>query len=89
MDVCTEGTRRKKKVGRGFVMEKKIVCVSQKAPVAICCVKCMRIVAYRISTGSGSIQIKCPKCGEEMIVDLSCRKRQGQRLYRKSTVSKE
>jgi phage FluMu protein Com len=38
---------------------------------AVRCDQCMRIIAYRVVPGTGRIQIKCSKCGREMIVDLS------------------
>ena len=44
------------------------------AQAAVRCDQCMRIIAYRIVSGTGRIQIKCPKCGKEIIVDLSARK---------------
>lgn len=48
--------------------------------VAVRCNQCMRIVGYKIAAGTGRIQIKCPKCGKEMIVDLSMRRAKG-RLF--------
>lgn len=41
---------------------------------AVRCDQCMRIIAYRVVPGTGRIQIKCPKCGKEIIVDLSAGK---------------
>lgn len=52
------------------------------AQIAVRCNKCMRIIAYKISAGTGRIQIKCPKCGKEMIVDLSLRRSRGGLFYR-------
>lgn len=50
--------------------------------VAVRCNQCMRIVAYKIAAGTGRIQIKCPKCGKEMIVDLSLRRGKSKLFYR-------
>ena len=52
------------------------------ARVAVRCNQCMRIIGYKIAAGTGRIQIKCPKCGKEMIVDLSFRRAKGQLFYR-------
>ncbi len=52
------------------------------ASVAVRCNQCMRIIAYKIAAGTGRIQIKCPKCGKEMIIDLSLRKTKGRLFYR-------
>ncbi len=52
------------------------------AQVAVRCNQCMRIVAYKIAAGTGRIQIKCPKCGKEMIVDLSLRREKSKLFYR-------
>lgn len=53
--------------------------------VAVRCNQCMRIIAYKIAAGTGRIQIKCPKCGKEMIVDLSLRRTKGRLFYRMTT----
>ena len=50
--------------------------------VAVRCNQCQRIVAYKISACSGHIQIKCPKCGKEMLVDLSLRRANKRLFYR-------
>ena len=50
--------------------------------VAVRCNQCMRVVGYKISAGTGRIQIKCPKCGKEMIIDLSLRREKGRLFYR-------
>lgn len=57
----------------------------QSTSVAVRCNQCMRIIAYKIAAGTGRIQIKCPKCGKEMIVDLSLRKSKGRLFYRMAT----
>ena len=49
---------------------------------AVRCNQCRRIVAYKISACSGHIQIKCPKCGKEMLIDLSLRRAKGRLFYR-------
>lgn len=50
--------------------------------VAVRCTNCKRIVGYKIAAGTGRIQIKCPKCGTEMIIDLSMRRAKGRLFYR-------
>ncbi len=50
--------------------------------IAVRCKQCMRIIAYKITAGTGRIQIKCPKCGKEMVVDLSMRRTKGRIFYR-------
>lgn len=52
--------------------------------IAVRCNQCQRIVAYKISACSGKIQIKCPKCGTEMVVDLSLRKAKDRLFYRRA-----
>ena len=47
---------------------------TESAKVAVRCNACKRIVAYKLSKGGGRLQIKCPKCGCEMLVDLSLRR---------------
>lgn len=54
----------------------------QMPQIAVRCNQCMRIIAYKISAGTGRIQIKCPKCGKEMIVDLSLRRAKSRLFYR-------
>ena len=50
--------------------------------VAVRCSQCMRIVGYKVAAGTGCIQIKCPKCGKEMIIDLSLRRTKNSLFYR-------
>ena len=50
--------------------------------VAVRCNDCKRIVAYKLSKGGGRLQIKCPKCGCEMLVDLSLRRAKYPIFYR-------
>lgn len=54
----------------------------QVAQVVVRCNRCMRIIGYKIAAGTGRIQIKCPKCGKEMVVDLSMRRAKGRIFYR-------
>jgi predicted RNA-binding Zn-ribbon protein involved in translation (DUF1610 family) len=53
--------------------------------IAVRCNQCKRVVGYKIAAGTGRIQIKCPKCGSEMIVDLSMRRNNSRLFYRKAT----
>ena len=53
--------------------------------IAVRCNQCRRIIGYKIAAGTGRIQIKCPKCGKEMIIDLSLRRAKGQLFYRMAT----
>lgn len=52
--------------------------------VAVRCTQCKRVVGYKIATGTGRIQIKCPKCGKEMVIDLSLRRARRMSFYRVS-----
>lgn len=54
----------------------------QVTQIAVRCDRCQRIVAYKVSTCSGYIQIKCPKCGKEMVIDLSLRRKKRELFYR-------
>ena len=63
-------------------MPRDIVNDQPATQVAVRCNQCMRIIGYKIAAGTGRIQIKCPKCGKEMIVDLSLRRTKGQLFYR-------
>jgi predicted RNA-binding Zn-ribbon protein involved in translation (DUF1610 family) len=66
-------------------MEKQ--CDGNFAPmqVAVRCNQCKRIVGYKIAAGTGRLQIKCPKCGTEMIIDLSLRRSRTPLFYRISS----
>lgn len=55
---------------------------TESAKVAVRCNDCKRIVAYKLSKGGGRLQIKCPKCGCEMLVDLSLRRAKYPVFYR-------
>ena len=50
--------------------------------VAVRCNDCKPIVAYKLSKGGRRLQIKCPKCGCEMLVDLSLRRAKYHIFYR-------
>ena len=50
--------------------------------IAVRCSQCKRIVGYKIMAGTGRIQIKCPKCGTEMVIDLSMRRSSKRLFYR-------
>lgn len=56
----------------------------EPAKVAVRCNDCKRIVAYKLSRGGGRLQIKCPKCGCEMEIDLSLRRAKYPIFYRKA-----
>lgn len=64
-------------------MRKEEVSGSPAMQVAVRCNQCMRIIGYKITAGTGRIQIKCPKCGKEMIIDLSLRKSKSRLFYRR------
>ena len=63
-------------------MDKKCNKNNVQPQVAVRCTQCKRIVGYKIATGTGRIQIKCPKCGTEMIIDLSMRRCSKRLFYR-------
>lgn len=65
-------------------MNKEKVINRPATQVAVRCNQCMRIIGYKITAGTGCIQIKCPKCGKEMIVDLSLRKANSKLFYRQT-----
>ena len=41
---------------------------------AVRCQKCNKILAFKIGTASGFLQLKCPMCKTEIKVDLSLRR---------------
>lgn len=53
--------------------------------VAVRCNNCCRVVAYKLSTTSGLLQLKCPKCGKEIQIDLSLRRAKVPIFYRKAS----
>lgn len=42
--------------------------------VAVRCNDCKHVIGYKLAKGGGRVQLKCPKCGCEVIVDLSLRR---------------
>lgn len=54
--------------------------------VAVRCNTCQRIVAYKLATGGGRLQMKCPKCGHVVKIDLSYRRASRPLYYRTTTV---
>ena len=41
---------------------------------AVRCQKCSKILAFKLGTASGYLQLKCPTCKAEIKVDLSLRR---------------
>lgn len=64
-------------------MDKKSESNVTLTQVAVRCTNCKRIVGYKITAGTGRIQIKCPKCGKEMVIDLSLRRATNRLFYRR------
>lgn len=65
-------------------MDKKCDPNDYQPQVAVRCTQCKRVVGYKIAAGTGRIQIKCPKCGKEMVIDLSLRRARRMSFYRVS-----
>lgn len=42
--------------------------------IAVRCEKCKKILAFKLGTASGFLQLKCPVCKTEIKVDLSLRR---------------
>lgn len=42
--------------------------------VAVRCQNCKKILAFKLGTASGFLQLKCPVCKTEIKVDLSLRR---------------
>lgn len=57
--------------------------------VAIRCTDCRRIIAYKLCGGSGRIQVKCPKCGNVINIDLSLRRARSPIFYREAAIPLE
>ena len=49
---------------------------------AVRCQKCNKILAFKLGTASGYLQLKCPICKTEIKVDLSLRRG---RIYNRTT----
>jgi phage FluMu protein Com len=52
--------------------------------VAVRCDKCKKILAFKLGTASGFLQLKCPVCKAEIRVDLSLRRVKGMIHCRKA-----
>lgn len=63
-----------------------VVPTTESTKVAVRCDDCKRIVAYKLCKGSGRLQLKCPKCGCEIHIDLSLRRAKYPIYYRTATV---
>jgi len=63
-----------------------VVPTTESMKVAVRCDDCKRIVAYKLCKGSGRLQLKCPKCGCEIHIDLSLRRAKYPIYYRTATV---
>ena len=63
-----------------------VVPTPEPMKVAVRCDDCKRIVAYKIAKGSGRVQLKCPKCGCEIHIDLSLRRAKYPIYFRTATV---
>lgn len=55
-----------------------------EARIAVRCEQCRRILAFKLGTTSGYLQLKCPYCKREFRVNLSLRK--GRIYNRKSDI---
>ena len=42
--------------------------------IAVRCTNCKKILAFKIGTASGFLQLKCPACKTQINVDLSLRR---------------
>lgn len=62
------------------------ISTNESMKVAVRCDDCKRIVAYKLCKGSGRLQLKCPKCGCEIQIDLSLRRAKYPIYYRTATV---
>ena len=63
-----------------------VVPTTESTKIAVRCDDCKRIVAYKLCKGSGRLQLKCPKCGCEIHIDLSLRRAKSPIYYRAATV---
>lgn len=48
--------------------------IEEPEMIAVRCKECRRIVAFKLAAGNGILQVKCPKCGNTVRIDLSLRK---------------
>lgn len=58
--------------------------VDNNQKVAVRCSTCKKILAFKLGTVSGMIQLKCPSCKTEIRINLSCRR--GKIFYRTSRI---
>lgn len=56
------------------VMPTRQVLPPNPMKVEIRCSSCKRIVAYKMTSTSGFLQMKCPKCKQELNINLSLRR---------------
>ena len=42
--------------------------------IAVRCTKCKKILAFKLGSASGFLQLKCPACKTQINVDLSLRR---------------
>ena len=63
-----------------------VIPTTESTKVAVRCNDCKRIVAYKLCKGSGILQLKCPKCGREIRIDLSLRRAKHPIFYRTATI---
>ena len=63
-----------------------VISTDETEKVAVRCNDCKRVVAYKLCKGSGRLQIKCPKCGCEIQIDLSQRRAKYPIYYRTASV---
>ena len=63
-----------------------VVPTPEPVKVAVRCNDCKRIVAYKIAKGSGRLQLKCPKWGCEVQIDLSLRRAKYPIYYRTAAI---
>ena len=45
-----------------------------EAKIAVRCENCKKILAFKLGSASGYLQLKCPACKAEVKVDLSLRR---------------
>lgn len=51
--------------------------------IAVRCENCKKILAFKLGSASGYLQLKCPACKAEVKVDLSLRRG---RIYNRSSL---
>lgn len=63
-----------------------IISAAEPVKVAVRCNNCLRVVGYKLSATSGVFQLKCPKCGKELQIDLSLRRAKAPIFYRRTSI---